>query len=83
MKINSFYSHSLQERLTIVTHWGEFICRILYFGFHISLYVLDGQFVEVYHNAQTYALEEVELLSFTDEKLHVFAVQVNLSNLYS
>jgi hypothetical protein len=82
LKVNIFYSHSLKERQSIVKNQGEFISRIKYYGFFIDLYILDRTYIEVYYNWHNGEVEEVEVLEEDVERLNLFAVAVNLSDLF-
>ncbi|MES2516070.1 MAG: hypothetical protein V4580_18085 [Bacteroidota bacterium] len=82
LDVNIFYSHNLDERFKIISEKGEFLSRIKYYGFYINLYALDHTFVEVYYNWYSNKLEEIELLEPTDERLHLFAAFVDLSDIH-
>lgn len=82
MKVNAFYSLSLSERLNVIHKDAVFITRIKFYGFYISLYVLDKSFVEVYYNIYSHKFEEAELLDAKDERLHLFAANVELNDLF-
>jgi hypothetical protein len=82
LKVNIFYSHSVKDRLALVRTKGEFISRIKYYGFYIELFILAGNYVEVYRNWHNGEVEEVEILEDDLTRLHLFAVAVNLSDLY-
>jgi len=82
LDINIFYSHNLHDRLAIVNAQGELITRIKYYGFYINLYIVNRSFVEVFYNAYTGKIEEVEILDATDERLYLYSTAVDLSDLY-
>jgi hypothetical protein len=82
MDINTFYSYNLGERLDVVNRSGEFISRIRHYGFYIHLYSVEGQYVEVYYNAHSNEIEDADILDPLDEKLNLYSVQVNLSDLF-
>ncbi|MCE3225687.1 MAG: hypothetical protein K0S32_238 [Bacteroidetes bacterium] len=78
-----FYLYTLDERIEIINHRGEFITRIKYYGFYLNLYIVDNRLIEVYHNIQTNTIDQVELLESTDERLCLYSVNVNLSDLFT
>ena len=82
MNTNIFYSHNLNERLDFVKLNGEYICTIKYYGFFIHLYLIGKDFVELYYNIHNNKIEEIELLDSMDERLNLFSIQVDLSDLY-
>ena len=77
-----FYSCTLDERIEIVNASGEYITRIKYFGYYINLYIVKGDFVEVYYNWHNNEIEDVELLDNNDERLNLYTVFVDLADLY-
>ena len=82
MNAGIFYSHNVKQRLKLVEASGEFISRIKYYGFYIDLHILDKSFVEVYYNRYTNKVEQVEIMDPEDERMHLYAVHVNLSDLF-
>jgi hypothetical protein len=82
MEINTFYSHSIQERLHILNQSGEFIVKIKYYWFYLSLYIVDNQFIEVYCNINNGNIEAIEILDPKNERLHLYAIFTNLSDLF-
>ncbi|MBC7694974.1 MAG: hypothetical protein H7141_05940 [Burkholderiales bacterium] len=82
LDLNMFYSSTLDERIEIVNNSGEYITRIKYFGYFINLYIVDGDFVEVYYNCHSNDIEDVEFLDPSEERLHLFTAFVDLSDLY-
>ena len=83
MNVNVFYSRTVKGRLKLVQFKGEFISRIRWYGFYIELYVMDGDYVEVFYNRYTNKLEDVEILEPGNPRLGLFAVAVNLSDLFT
>jgi hypothetical protein len=77
-----FYSCTLDERIEIVNENGEYITRIKYYGYYINLYLVKGDFVEVYYNWHNNEIEDVELLDPNEERLHLYTSYVDLSDLY-
>ena len=80
--VTIFFSHKISERLLLLKKQGEYISKIKYYGFIIDLYILNKNFIEVYYNIHSNKVEKVEVLELTNDMLNLFAVQVNLSNLY-
>ena len=83
MDINRFYSNNLNDRMKIVNHSGEFIWRIKYYGFYINLYVVESEFVEVYYNSHTNAIEDVEIIDCKEPRLAIYAGYVNISDVFN
>ena len=77
-----FYSCTVDERMAIVSESGEYINRIKYCGYYIHLYLVEGDLVEVYYNISSNLREDVEILDSNDERLNLFMVSVDLSDLY-
>lgn len=82
LDINMFYSCTVEERLEIVDETGEYINSIKHFGYYIHLYAAKGDFIEIYYNIDTNAIEDVEILDSTNERLSWFAIAVDISDLY-
>lgn len=82
LDLNMFYSCTLDERIEIVNRSGEYVTRIKYFGYFINLYVVEGDFVEVYYNGHNNDIEDVEILDPNEERLHLFTAYVDISDLY-
>ena len=82
LDLNMFYSCTIGERLDMVGDSGEYINSIKHIGYYIHLYVVEGDFVEIYYNPQSNKIENVEMLDSTNERLNLFAVAVDLSDLY-
>ncbi|MCD6019204.1 MAG: hypothetical protein K0S53_2325 [Bacteroidetes bacterium] len=78
-----FNSCSLDEKMDIVRRHGEFVSKITYFGFYINLYVVDQVFIEVYYNLHSSVVQYVEILDSHEERLNLFTVKVDLSDLFS
>ena len=83
MNTHVFYSHNLNERMALVNKFGEFISRIKYYGFYINLYALEAQFVEVYYNIHSNAIEQVEIISPLDDRLKLYAGDVDISDAFN
>lgn len=82
LDLNMFYSCTVDERMAIVSERGEYITRIKYFGYYIHLYLVEGDFVEVYYNIHSNLREDVEILDSNDERINLYTVSVDLSDLY-
>lgn len=81
LDLNMFYSCTLDERIEILNYSGEYITRIKYFGYFINLYIVEGDFVEVYYNWHSNDIEDIEILDPNAERIHLFTALVDLSDL--
>ncbi|MDF2449946.1 MAG: hypothetical protein K0R26_2450 [Bacteroidota bacterium] len=82
LNVAIFNSFSLSDKMDIVRRHGEFISKIKYFGFYINLYVVDTVLVEVYYNLHSPEVQYVEVLDSREERINLFTVKVDLSDLY-
>ena len=81
LDVNIFHSYTIEERMDIINLKGEFLTRIKSYGFWINLYVVGDIFVEVFYNAYSNTIEDIELLEPTDECLNMYAAYVDISDL--
>lgn len=81
MDTNTFYSHSVKQRVKLLKRKGELISSIRYYGFNIDLYTMSGLFFEAFYNRYTYRLDEVDIMDPKDDRLHRYAAEVDLSGL--
>jgi hypothetical protein len=82
LNVDHFYSCTLCERIDIINKSGEYITGIHCAGCYVSLYVVEGTFVEVYCDIHTLFIEDVETMDPDNERLHMYAQQVDLSDLF-
>lgn len=68
--------------MDMINRSGEFIVRIEEYKYHVSLYVLENQFVEVYVNRENNIVEEVEILEAKDERLNAYASEIRIADLF-
>ncbi len=81
MDTNTFYSHSVKQRVKLLKRKGELLSSIRYYGFNIDLYAMNGMFFEAFYNRYTYRLDEVDIMDPKDDRLHRYAAAVDLSGL--
>lgn len=82
MDITTFNSYTIDERMALLNKGGEYISRISFYGYIVNLYVYDRLYIEVYYNRHRRNIAEIEVLDPKEERLHQYAVHVNLSQLY-
>jgi hypothetical protein len=83
LNVRIFRSLDLADKLDIVTRHGEFMTKIQQFGYTINLYLVDDTFVEVYYDKYSAHAQFVEIVDVSEERMELFAFQVDLSDLYT
>ena len=56
----------LYQKADYVFGNGEFAANRIYYGFGVNLYVIDGQYFEVFLDQSTYDIEKIELVEEVD-----------------
>lgn len=82
MDKSDFNSRDLAERMHLVILHAEYLNSIDRDGYVIKLYTYDYNYISVYQNMHTHIVEKITLLHPKDSRLNLFAVAVNLSDLF-
>jgi len=77
-----FSKSDLHGRAAIVFCDGDFISSIKQYAFKISLFVVDDTYVEVFYNAHTNKLEDIAILEPDEPRLALYALGVDITDLF-
>lgn len=80
MNRDLFYELDMDARAELVWDKGEYISSIDYYGRRVSLFILEGLYVEVFYNPQENVIEEVEVLDPSEVRLNLYTSAVSIRN---
>ena len=81
-KHNSFFELSLSERIQYLYRYGSFQIAIRYYGHKVNLYLLDGEYIEVFYNHREDRIDKVEALDYGHTRMKFYTDQIGLSYLF-
>ena len=77
-----FSKSDLHGRAAIVFCDGDYISSIKQYSFKISLFIVDDTYVEVFYNAHTNQLEDIAIMEPDEQRLQLYAIGVDITDLY-
>lgn len=77
---NQFNLLSIEEKAEKLCHNGELIEMIQAENFDVSLYTLDGHYVELFYSIAYNRIEEIWILK-DPKRLEIYANNIDISNL--
>lgn len=77
-----FSRSDLHGRAAIVFCDGDYISSIKQYAFKISLFIVDNTYVEVFYNAHTNQLEDIAIMEPDEQRLQLYAIGVDITDLY-
>jgi hypothetical protein len=77
-----FSKSDLHGRAAIVFCDGDYISSIKQYAFKISLFIVDDTYVEVFYNAHTNQLEDISIMEPDEQRLQLYAIAVDITDLY-
>ena len=80
-RINTFQRLSLQEKIKILYVEGTFITSIRYYQYKINLYLLNGNYLEVFYHHKKDLIEKIELMERGNTRMKFYLDQVKLFDL--
>jgi len=57
---------------------GQFIVAIRYYGYKINLYLLHGEYFEVFYHHKEDRIEKIDQMDFGHTRMKFYADQINL-----
>lgn len=77
-----FSKSDLHARAAIVFCDGDYISSIKQYSFKISLFIVDDTYVEVFYNAHTNKLEDIAIMEPDEQRLALYAIGVDITDLF-
>ncbi len=77
-----FSKSDLHGRAAIVFCDGDYISSIKQYAFKISLFIVDDTYVEVFYNAHTNQLEDIAVMEPDEQRLQLYAIGVDITDLF-
>ncbi|MBI3519487.1 MAG: hypothetical protein HY062_09055 [Bacteroidetes bacterium] len=77
-----FLNSDLHGRAAIVFCDGDYIASIKQYAFKISLFIVDDTYVEVFYNAHTNKLEDIAIMEPDEQRLQLYAVGVDITDVF-
>jgi len=82
MNYELFSRSDLHGRAAIVFCDGDYISSIKQYSFKISLFIVDDTYVEVFYNAHTNKLEDIAIMEPDEQRLALYAIGVDITDLF-
>jgi hypothetical protein len=80
ISLKEFKSCSLDRKIKILYEQGSFVMAIRYYNYKINLYLLSGNYVEVFVNHKLASIEKVSLLDTSHSRMKFYSDQIKLPN---
>ncbi len=77
-----FSKSDLHGRAAIVFCDGDYISSIKQYAFKISLFIVGDTYVEVFYNAHTNQLEDIAIMEPDEQRLQLYAIGVDITDLF-
>lgn len=77
-----FLELTLSEKIQHLYRHGTFQVAIRYYGHKVNLYLLDGEFIEVFYNHREDRIDRVEALDYGHTRMKFYTDQIGLSCLF-
>lgn len=68
----------LQNRISLLYEHAHFVMAIRYYGYKVNLYLLGGDYVEVFINHKRTLIERIALLDRTHTRMKFYSDQIKL-----
>lgn len=77
-----FFELTLAERIQHLYRHGTFQIAIRYYGHKVNLYLLDGEYIEVFYNHREDRIDKVEALDYQHTRMKFYTDQIGLGCLF-
>lgn len=77
MKKGEFDNLELNKRATLLWEKGEFISHIEYGNRRICLYILEGNYVEVYYSIEENMIENIQITN-NEKRIQNYLMNIDL-----
>ena len=82
-KFYDFFNYPLAEQIKTLYTQSAFIVSIRYYGYKVNLYLLEGDYIEVFYNHKEDRIEKIVPLDFGHTRMKFYSDQISLSSLAS
>jgi len=83
MTLPEFFAMPLPRQCRMLYLHGEFVMAIRYYRHKVNLYLLNGEYLEVFYNHKQGIIEAIRPLDTTSKRMNFYADQVKLKSLGS
>jgi len=73
-----FFDKTIGEKIALLYREATFVVAIRYYKYKVNLYLLHGQYVEVFFNHKRDIIERIEPMEMTGNRLKFYADQIML-----
>jgi hypothetical protein len=73
-----FKNYPLDRKIRTLYEDGTFVMAIRYYGYKVNLYLLGGNYIEVFVNHKHAAIEKIALLDRAHSRMKFYSDQIKL-----
>lgn len=78
-----FFDRPIVEQARTLYLEGSFMVAIRYYGYKVNLYLLNGEYIEVFYNHKEDKIERIAPLDYTHSRMKFYADQIRISSVAS
>lgn len=78
MRTDSFIAKPLNDQINHLYRYGSFVADIRYYAHKVNLYLIDGDYYEVFVNQKSLVIENITPLDFQSNRLDFYLEQIEL-----
>ena len=79
--LRQFQGLNLDEQVSFLYQHGTFVMAIRYYNYKVNLYMIDGNYLEVFFNHKQAKIDRIELLDFSSNRMKFYADQIKIPDL--
>jgi hypothetical protein len=81
--INPYYYNSLplEDKAEMLCHQGDLIVAVATNEYDVSLYILDGEYIELYYSISCNRISEIKIIQ-DHKRLEFYAQNIDLDQLF-
>lgn len=78
MSREEFLHMPLHQKIKILFMEGTFVVAIRYYGHKINLYLLDGEYIEVFYNHKLDKIDKIDFLPRDHSRMKFYLDQIKI-----